>query len=113
MKLIIAGSRTFNNFTLLCESLVSFESMVTEVVSGTAAGADMMGEYWADAVGIKIMRFPAQWDLLGKSAGYIRNQVMADYSDALIAFHDGRSRGTQHMINLARKNELKVTVIQF
>jgi len=113
MKLIIAGTRTFNDFTLLCTSLVPYESIVTEVVSGTASGADQMGEYWAEALGIPVKRFPAQWDLLGNSAGYIRNQVMAEYAESLVAFHDGKSRGTQHMINLARKHGLQVKVIQY
>ncbi|MCR4582518.1 MAG: hypothetical protein K5764_03060 [Prevotella sp.] len=54
---------------------------------------------------------PAKWRLLGKAAGMVRNAEMAKCSDELIAFWDGESRGTKHMINFARKRGLEVSVI--
>ena len=59
------------------------------------------------------MRYPADWDTYGKSAGYRRNQLMADNADALVAFWDGQSRGTGHMINLAKERNLKVRIVRF
>lgn len=56
-------------------------------------------------------RFPAQWDRDGKSAGYKRNVVMAILSDALIALRDGKSRGTKHMIEEAKRRGLRVLYI--
>ncbi len=112
MKVIIAGGRTFDDYNLLvekCDNILS-KSTDIEIVSGTANGADKLGERYAKEKGYKIKRFPANWSL-GKSAGYIRNEEMALYADALIAFWNQDSKGTKHMINLAIKHGLKVKTI--
>ena len=112
MKVIIAGSRNFNDYNLLkssCDNLLTQFTNI-EIVSGTARGADKLGEKYAMEKGYDIKEFPANWNL-GKSAGYIRNDEMAKYSDMLIAFWDGTSKGTKHMIDLANKRSLKVIVI--
>lgn len=112
MKVIIAGGRDFNDYErlrTLCDSILSNQEEV-EIVSGTANGADALGEKYGDEKGYIVTGFPADWDTHGKSAGYIRNSEMADYADALIAFWDGRSRGTKHMIDLARKKKLEIRV---
>jgi hypothetical protein len=112
MKVIIAGSRNFNDYNLLktsCDNLLTQFTNI-EIVSGTARGADKLGERYAREKGYDIKEFPANWNL-GKSAGYIRNDEMAQYSDMLIAFWDGTSKGTKHMIDLANKRSLKVVVI--
>ncbi|MEO5581136.1 MAG: SLOG family protein [Saprospiraceae bacterium] len=81
------------------------------MVSGTARGTDMLGERYADEKGIPKKQFPADWPKYGKSAGYKRNTEMAKYADSLIAFWDGKSRGTKHMIDLAKQYNLKVRVV--
>lgn len=115
MRLIVAGGRDFNNYDVLKEetrSIVDNNDFV-EVVCGMARGADTLGEKWAKECGYPIKYFPANWDLYGKSAGYIRNEEMAKYATHLIAFWDGKSRGTKHMIDLARKHKLYVKVINY
>lgn len=67
-----------------------------------------MGEFWALHHDIPVKKFPADWGGLGKRAGYLRNEQMADYADALIAVWDGKSKGTKHMIDVATVKELKV-----
>lgn len=111
MRTIIAGGRDFSDFKLLCSTLS--EQKVSLVVSGCARGADRLGEKWAAGVGIPISRFPAEWDTHGKSAGYIRNTAMAENADVLVAFWDGNSRGTKHMIDVATKKKLQVTVVLY
>jgi len=86
---------------------------IEQVVSGTARGADRVGEQFAERFGIELKRFPADWKRWGKSAGAIRNAEMAEYADALIAFWDGESKGTQHMIKVATKKGLEVSVINY
>lgn len=115
MKVIIAGSRGFNDFNLLCEKVDRILSNETniEIVSGTAKGADKLGEMYANKRGYDLKQFPADWEKYGKSAGYLRNVEMADYPDALIAFWDGKSRGTKHMIDIAKEKGLKIRVIRF
>ncbi len=73
-----------------------------------ARGADRLGERYAKERGYPVRLFPADWEKFGKSAGYRRNAEMAKYADGLIAFWDGRSAGTGHMIYLAKKNAIKV-----
>ena len=56
---------------------------------------------------------PADWNRLGRAAGPIRNEEMAEVSDALIAFWDGKSRGTKSMIEIARRKGLQVAVVRY
>ena len=112
MKVIIAGSRGFSDFSLLfskCEEILENQIDI-EIVSGTAKGADKLGEHYASLKGYSVARFPADWSK-GRSAGFIRNAEMANYSDCLIAFWDGESKGTKHMIDLAQTKGLKIHVI--
>ena len=115
-KVIIAGSRGFSNYDLLKSKMDYFLSNITDeiqIVSGTARGADQLGERYAAEQGYSIQRFPADWEHEGKSAGYKRNVKMAEYADALVAFWDGRSRGTGHMISLARMRNLQVRIVSY
>lgn len=112
MKTIIAGSRTINEMDALTAAIRCSGFEITEVVSGGAGGVDLMGERWAKAYGVPVVKFPADWNAHGKAAGPIRNKQMAEYAEALIAVWDGRSRGTKNMIDTARKLGLKVHAIQ-
>jgi hypothetical protein len=99
VKVIIAGSRTVTDFAHVHAAIVSapFYWEITEVVSGTCRGVDALGEQWAEGLGVRVKRFPADWSK-GKQAGPVRNRQMAEYADALIAVWDGHSRGTADMI---------------
>src|SRR6056297_2533768 len=114
MKVIIAGSRGFDGYNLLKEKRDFYLSRQTdvEIVSGTARGADQIGERYAKERGYKLTRFPADWDKHGKSAGVIRNKEMAEYADALIAFWDGKSSGTRHMLQTAHSKRLKYKIVK-
>lgn len=118
-KIIIAGGRDFKDYELLktkvdkiIELLIA-DNFTIEIVSGTANGADKLGEKYAKEKGYKIAYFPANWDKFGKRAGYIRNEEMANYAQALIAFWDNKSRGTKHMIDLAKKYNLPTRIIKY
>jgi hypothetical protein len=116
MRVIIAGGRDFKNYELLktcCDKILSNVKGEIEIVSGTANGADKLGEKYAKERGYKIKQFPADWDAHGKSAGYVRNKEMASYSDALIAFYDGQSKGTGHMIAIATASGLRTRIIKY
>lgn len=112
-RIIIAGSRDFNNYELLknkLDSLLANKNDI-EIVSGTCNGADLLGERYGLENNYPINRFPADWDKFGKRAGPLRNEQMADNTDALVAFWDGKSRGTNDMIENAKKRGLLVRVI--
>lgn len=113
-KVIIAGGRNFSNEILLAESCDRLlKDLEVEIVSGGAKGADRLGEFYAIDRDFSISRFPADWEKHGKRAGYLRNQEMAEYADILIAFWDGQSRGTKHMIDIATERGLIVHVIKY
>ena len=115
MKVIIAGSRAFQDYELLkstCDKMLEHVQDV-EIVSGTANGADKLGEKYAAENGFPVKQFPADWANLGKRAGFVRNSQMAEYADALIAFWDGKSKGTKMMIEIAQKEGLLIKVENF
>lgn len=112
-KVIIAGTRSFDDYDLLrtkMDHLLSRRHEV-EIVSGAARGADQLGERYAAERGFALKQFPADWHTYGKSAGYRRNAEMAEYADAVVVFWDGKSRGSKHMVDLARAKGLEVRVI--
>lgn len=123
MKIIVAGTRTFNDYSLLKKTLDEYifgdhdpDDLIfdlVEIVSGEAKGADKLGEKYAIESIFKIKRFPAEWDKYDKRAGYIRNEQMAKYADACVCFWDGVSRGTKHMIDLAKQYGLDLKVVNY
>ncbi len=113
MKLITAGSRNFIDYDLFKQEVANIIGDNTDVtiVSGMARGADAMGVKYADDNNLALKKFPADWDRYGKSAGYRRNEEMAAYADTCICFWDGKSKGTAHMIDLAKRYGLKIKVV--
>lgn len=106
MKVIIAGSRNVNDYSLVVQAVQRSGFTITEVVSGCATGIDRMGEQWAIANNIPIKEMPADWNRHGNSAGPQRNRAMAEYADAAIVVWDGKSRGSRNMIeNMIRRKK--------
>ena len=110
MITIIAGSRTCNDYNILLSAISSIDWIPSTIISGTARGADKLGERWALENNIQLVRFPAQWNKYSKRAGFIRNEDMAKKADALIAIWDGYSSGTKSMIELAKKYKLVIYI---
>ncbi|MDA3780197.1 MAG: DUF2493 domain-containing protein [Bacteroidales bacterium] len=113
MKVIIAGGRDFDDYDMLCQRVDKILSRQTEIeiVSGRAKGADQLGEKYAKLRDYPIKMFPANWNLYGKRSGFIRNEDMAEYSDALIVFWNQESKGSEHMIDVARERNLLIRII--
>lgn len=107
MRVIIAGSRTLG-LIAVSKALADcpFAEDIDQVISGCATGVDMAGEEWAAFIGIPVKRFPANWDLHGKRAGFLRNKQMAGYAQGLVAVWDGKSRGTADMISQAKEHKI-------
>lgn len=116
LRIIIAGGRDFSNYDLLKETVNRFLSDYNDepcIICGKAKGADTLGEKFAKEHGYKIRYFPADWGTYGKAAGFVRNIEMAENADALIAFWNGKSSGTKHMIETAKKNNLNYIVQRY
>ena len=116
IKLIIAGGRDFHDIGFMrktLEHLFSNTGKPDEVVCGMAKGADLLGFQWASENSIPVAKFHADWNKHGKAAGYIRNEQMANYATHCVCFWDGKSKGTEHMIDLAKKKNLKLKIIGY
>ena len=104
-KIAIIGSRSFNDYDFLKNKLKELTITGSDmVVSGGARGADSLAERYAKENGLKTIVHLPNWDEYGKSAGFIRNKLIIDDADIVVAFWDGKSRGTKHSIDLAEKN---------
>lgn len=110
MKTIIAGSRSITSYDLVTNAVAKSGFDISEVFCGAARGVDLAGSVWAKAHNVPVRYFPADWRNLGKRAGFARNETMAQEADALVAVWDGKSPGTKHMIDIARKAGLKVFI---
>ena len=134
LRIIIAGGRDFDDYSLLRTKViyavkdvlikVNQKNLIPKqqvtIISGTAKGADSLGEQFAKEFELALKQMPAQWDAYGKSAGYRRNVQMAEFAreddnaqGILIAFWDGKSRGTKHMIEIAQKHDLMIYVFNY
>lgn len=111
MKVIIAGSRGFKNYQVVCRELRLLALDITVVLSGHASGADQLGELWARAHKVPCQLFLADWSGLGRSAGLQRNRCMAQAADVLVAFWDGLSHGTAHMVRCMQAQGKPVFVV--
>lgn len=125
IRLLIAGSRTFDDFEMLQRITDEALRMMKQkhpdssinIISGSATGADSLATIYAKMNIIPYKEFPAKWNLYGKSAGPIRNKEMLDYIldgiPYLLTFWDGESRGTMNMINIAEKAGVPTTVVRY
>ena len=112
MKTIIAGSREGVSYSHIKDAVAACGWSITEVIEGGARGADRLGRQWAIDNDIPYVTMNADWFQYGKSAGYRRNMDMAEVAEALIAIRVNMSKGTTHMINIARDKGLRIYVVE-
>lgn len=110
MRTIIAGGRTVTDPKLLEQALLRCGWVPTTVLCGGAKGADALGNSWAESANVPVEMYHADWNTYGLKAGFIRNADMGNNAQALIALWDGESKGTAHMITIAKRLKLKVYV---
>lgn len=113
MRLIIAGSRHYpparaDELVTKAMTHILTRLQPTRVLCGCADGIDDAGQRWAHANGIPVEYHPADWTRHGRAAGPLRNRQMAAHADALVLIWDGKSRGSDSMLNEARAARLRV-----
>lgn len=115
--LCVSGSRDMTDYQLLESGIdaVCAERgrLPSRVLHGGAPGADALASRWAYEHGVDLEIHGALWGQLGKRAGPLRNQTLADRlgaDDVLLAFPSQRSRGTTDMVARAAKREVHVVV---
>ncbi len=106
MKIAIVGSR---NLTTNLDGFIP--EFATEIVSGGAKGIDSCAADYAIKNGLKLTLFKPEYAKYGRAAPLKRSELIIDHSDAVIAFWDGKSKGTKYIIERCRKNGKDITVI--
>jgi len=102
MNIGVVGSRSFNSYSYIQRILKSFFKNNDTLISGGAKGADSLAERFCDEHGYEKIIFYPNWKKYGRKAGFIRNEDIIKNSDFVIAFWDGKSKGTKNSINLAK-----------
>lgn len=130
MKVAVIGSRGFDDYAKVKDYLdrLNAKREIKLVVSGGAAGADALGEKWADDNGVDKLIFEAQWKDLSHAdarikvnrygeqydanAGHRRNKDIVNAADVVLAFWDGVSPGTKNSIGYARLINKPILIIK-
>lgn len=116
-RVIVCGSRKWSDRRLIAETLndlvEEFAPDYPVIVHGDARGADRLAAEEAGKAGLLVEAHAADWDRYGKNAGLVRNAEMAELgADLCVAFWDGASTGTQHMMNVARMSDIPVRIVR-
>jgi hypothetical protein len=111
MKTAVIGSRGFNDYVLLKQTLDA--CFISEIISGGAIGADQMAERYAEEKGIATLIFKPNYAAFGRRAPLVRNKEIVNTSERVIAFWDGKSRGTAHAVSYAKSRGKRVDIIYF
>ena len=98
MKVAVIGSRS-----IFATDIGMYISDGDEIVSGGAVGIDSCAVEYAKKNGLKLTVFLPQYERYGRAAPIVRNKMIVDYADKIVAFWDGKSRGTLSVIKYAEK----------
>ena len=122
MRVIISGGRTYDNYEYFCEKMDEIlkpyiDDYDIEIITGYAVGVDRMGDKYAMTHGHTSHVIPALWNKYGENAGHIRNMEMGNFAkrttmNLLVAFWNGKSRGTKDMIDYAKKIMIPVKIVE-
>jgi hypothetical protein len=117
VKILVTGDRKWRDAVLVFKVMQDLDPYINrlKLVHGDAAGADTIADVCGQLLGYEILRYPADWNQYGKSAGPIRNRQMLDENpdiDLVLAFHDDldHSKGTQDMVTEAKRRGIQVEV---
>lgn len=110
MKLLVTGSRSFNDKEIVEEFFDNYEGNIELIIHGGARGADALAEKYAikNNINSKVVRpiFP------DKKEYYLhRNAEMVAMCDEVVAFWDGKSRGTMFTMQYAQARTKKVNLV--
>lgn len=118
-RIIVAGSRTFTDYKYFRDIVIGVLEKINYnieyFITGRAPDGpdDMIYHFCRWDLNFDYIEKKADWKKLGKAAGMVRNIEMAEIATGLIAFWDGKSRGTKQMIDEANKRGLEVLVVMF
>ena len=107
MRLAIIGSRDCPPIDI--EGQLKY--IPDTIVSGGARGADTYAREFAQKHNLNLIEFLPEYDKYGRSAPLIRNKLIVENCDCLIAFWDGKSRGTKFTLDYAKQLGKPVKIV--
>ncbi len=106
MKVAVVGSRSILNAEI--DRFIPPDA--TLIISGGAVGIDSIAEKYADRKGIEKMIIYPDYELYGKSAPLIRDKLIVDNADMVVAVWDGVSKGTEFTISYAKRRGVPIEI---
>ena len=117
INIAVVGSRTFEDYDKMKSILDVFVGIHLEkdicIVSGGAKGADSLGEEYARKNNLEFLCFMPEWGKYGKVAAFLRNKDIVKASDRVVAFWNGKSAGTKHTLDEARRSDIPSYIVNF
>ena len=92
---------------------IKYVSKHFKIISGGAKGADTLGERFAKDFNLDTLIFKPDWNMYGKSAGFVRNRKIIQNSDVVFAFWDGKSKGTKNSIDIAEELNKELHIVKY
>ena len=122
-SLAVVGSRSFDDYQLMEYEIdrIFKRKWLDDperrmcIVSGGARGADQLAKRYVKEHNKEVhyVEHPPDWKLHGKAAGKIRNVDIVKDSKMVLAFWDGKSKGTKHTLSVAQTLGTKTKVVRF
>lgn len=115
MRVGVSGSRDYDRWRVVHRVLDKFHTRygIDAIIQGEGSGADFCARTWAANRHVPLAVDPldqqpyrAEWEKYGNRAGPIRNERMAESSEADLWLTFPGGRGTQHMQDMCRKFEI-------
>ena len=113
-KVAIGGCRYYTDYKLFkscLDEILKDQKDEIIIISGHCSGVDLMAERYAAESGLKAEIFYPEWEKYGRAAGPIRNKKMVEAANIVIAFWDGKSKGTESVIRYCEKTGKKCEII--
>lgn len=111
MNVAIVGCRTSKDYKFFKNNLPDLN--ITRIISGGSSGIDSLAKRYALEENIEYMEFLPDWNTHGLAAGPIRNKKIVDAAEYMVAFWDGKSKGTKSAIKLAKQKGIPVEIVMF
>ena len=112
MNLAIIGSRTFRNYKYVSDTIKDKYNIqdISNIISGGAEGVDTLAAMFAKENNINLIEYIPDWNRYGNKAAFIRNELIINSADEVLAFWDGKSKGTMQSIKIAKNKNKKITI---
>jgi GH18 family chitinase len=115
VKIAVIGSRNFSDYFFFHEKLeaIIINLKDFEFVSGRCkSGGDALIKKYCNENQYKLVEHLPDWNKFGKKAGFLRNQLIVDDCTHLVAFWNLESKGTKSSIEMARKQNKPVKIVE-